>query len=94
MPNLGLNDNDTYLLSSNVDTVFHVAATVSLTIPIDVAFDTNVEATRKVLDVCSKMTKLRVTTLRRKYILSYWSTEGRTMRKKPLRTPNCKSFFS
>ncbi|KAG5683857.1 hypothetical protein PVAND_013119 [Polypedilum vanderplanki] len=57
--NLGLHARDIQLLQQNIDIVFHVAATVRFNEPLKVAANLNTFGTRRVMELCTKMTKLK-----------------------------------
>lgn len=59
-PELGLDERDVRLLQQNIDIVFHVAATVRFNEPLKVAANLNTFGTRRVMELCTKMTKLKV----------------------------------
>jgi fatty acyl-CoA reductase len=58
-PNIGLGDSDAKLLE-NVDIVFHVAATVRFNEPLRDAANLNTFGTRRIMELCTKMKKLKV----------------------------------
>lgn len=58
-PNIGLSDSDSKLLE-NVHIVFHVAATVRFNEPLREAANLNTFGTRRVMELCTKMKKLKV----------------------------------
>lgn len=57
---LGLADSDINILQQNVDIVFHVAATVRFNEPLKVAANLNTFGTHRVMELCTKMMKLKV----------------------------------
>jgi alcohol-forming fatty acyl-CoA reductase len=59
-PEIGLNEDDTELLSNRIDIVFHVAATVRFNEPLKNAAILNTFGTQRVMDLCTKMTNLKV----------------------------------
>lgn len=60
---LGLDDGDVNVLQQNVDIVFHVAATVRFNEPLRDAANLNTFGTRRVMELCTKMKKLKVNML-------------------------------
>jgi fatty acyl-CoA reductase len=58
---LGLAPEDREELISKTNIVFHVAATVSFTENIKIAYDVNVKGTKALLDLCKKFEHLKVT---------------------------------
>jgi fatty acyl-CoA reductase len=60
---LGLDERDIRLLQQSIDIVFHVAATVRFNEPLKVAANLNTFGTRRVMELCTKMTKLKVNEL-------------------------------
>lgn len=57
---LGLDDGDIDVLQQNVDIVFHVAATVRFNEPLKDAANLNTFGTHRVMELCTKMKKLKV----------------------------------
>nr|XP_037277436.1 fatty acyl-CoA reductase 1-like isoform X1 [Rhipicephalus microplus] len=58
-PGLGLGESDYATLVDNVSIVFHSGATVNFEDPLRDAFELNVLGTRRVLDICKKMSNIR-----------------------------------
>ncbi|XP_077559526.1 fatty acyl-CoA reductase 1-like [Haemaphysalis longicornis] len=58
-PNLGFSATDQDTLVSKVSVVFHSAATVNFNEPLKRAVEMNLRGTRRVLDLCKKMSGLR-----------------------------------
>lgn len=58
LPSLGISQSDLALLTNNVAVVFHCAATVRFDEPFKTSVDINVLGTRRVLEICHKMTQL------------------------------------
>lgn len=59
-PNIGLDENDSKTLQQNIDIVFHVAATVRFNEPLKDAANLNTFGTRRVMELCTKMKRLKV----------------------------------
>ncbi|GJQ87612.1 hypothetical protein Trydic_g18394 [Trypoxylus dichotomus] len=59
LPNLGINDQDRKLLTTEVHVIFHVAATVNFDEKLKTAVDINVKGTKELLSFCKEMTKLK-----------------------------------
>lgn len=59
-PGLGLTLTDRQTLISNVNIVFHAAATVRFDEKLKLAIGINVHGIRDVLDICKQMTRLKV----------------------------------
>jgi fatty acyl-CoA reductase len=59
-PQLGLDERDIRLLQQSIDIVFHVAATVRFNEPLKDATNLNTFGTRRVMELCTKMIKLKV----------------------------------
>lgn len=57
---LGLDANDITVLQRDIDIVFHVAATVRFNEPLKDAANLNTFGTRRVMELCTKMKKLKV----------------------------------
>lgn len=57
---LGLCDADKELIQSNVNFVFHSAATIAYDLPIKVAINTNTLGTKRILDLCRNSKELKV----------------------------------
>lgn len=60
MDNLGLSKTDEELIKSNVNIVFHSAATIAYNSPIKIALNTNTLGTKRLLDVCRDAKQLQV----------------------------------
>ncbi|KFM76183.1 putative fatty acyl-CoA reductase, partial [Stegodyphus mimosarum] len=58
LPGLGISPSDVNLLISNVSIVFHSAATVKFDEPLKRSVDMNVLGTRRLVELCHKMTHL------------------------------------
>ncbi|XP_035232350.1 putative fatty acyl-CoA reductase CG5065 [Stegodyphus dumicola] len=58
LPGLGISPSDVNLLVSNVSIVFHSAATVKFDEPLKRSVDMNVLGTRRLVELCHKMTHL------------------------------------
>lgn len=58
--NIGVSDADVRTLHDNVHIVFHVAATVRFNEPLIDATNLNTFGTQRIMDLCTKMTKLKV----------------------------------
>ncbi|GFT08982.1 putative fatty acyl-CoA reductase CG5065 [Trichonephila clavipes] len=58
LPGLGISASDQSLLTSNVSIVFHSAATVKFDEPLKRSVDMNVLGTRRLVELCHKMTHL------------------------------------
>lgn len=58
--NIGLSDADVKTLHEKVHIVFHVAATVRFNEPLRDATNLNTFGTQRIMDLCTKMTKLKV----------------------------------
>ncbi|XP_066148763.1 putative fatty acyl-CoA reductase CG5065 [Euwallacea fornicatus] len=58
-PNLGLSDGDRQFLIENINIVFHSAATVKFNENLKTAVDLNTLGTKRVLNLCRKMKKLK-----------------------------------
>lgn len=59
-PQIGMDERDIKTLEDNIDIVFHVAATVRFNEPLRDAANLNTFGTRRVMELCTKMSKLRV----------------------------------
>lgn len=59
-PNIGLDDIDAEMLQDRIDIVFHVAATVRFNEPLKDAANLNTFGTQRVMELCTKMTNLKV----------------------------------
>lgn len=57
---LGLSEEDQSTLISNVNVVFHLAATVRFDEPFNVAANLNIFGTKRILDLSLKMKQLKV----------------------------------
>lgn len=57
---IGLSDSDAKFLEENIHIVFHVAATVRFNEPLREAVNLNTFGTRRIMELCTKMTKLKV----------------------------------
>lgn len=62
-PDLGLQGDNKQKLQEEVNIVFHSAATVRFDEPLKVAFETNVNATTYLLELCCDMKNLKVSLL-------------------------------
>lgn len=58
--NIGLDSNDAKMLQDRIDIVFHVAATVRFNEPLKDAANLNTFGTQRVMELCAKMTNLKV----------------------------------
>lgn len=58
--NIGLSDGDVKKLVDNIHIVFHVAATVRFNEPLRDAANLNTFGTQRIMELCTKMTKLKV----------------------------------
>ncbi|GFQ83668.1 putative fatty acyl-CoA reductase CG5065, partial [Trichonephila clavata] len=58
LPELGLSQSDTNMLTRLVSVVFHSAATVRFDEPLKKSVELNLLGTQRVLQLCQKMTKL------------------------------------
>lgn len=61
--NLGINEDDIEKIVTNVQIVFHAAATVKFDEHIKTALKINVQGTKYLLDICKQCTRLKVITL-------------------------------
>lgn len=59
-PDVGLNDEDKKIITSEVNVIFHCAATVRFDEPLKRACQINVRATRDLLRMTKQMKKLKV----------------------------------
>lgn len=59
-PNLGISDADRQILQTEVNVIFHVAATVRFDAPLKDAVYINVRSTRDLLEIAKNMEKLQV----------------------------------
>lgn len=59
-PDVGLSDDDKKIITSEVDVIFHCAATVRFDEPLQRACHINVRATRDLLRMAKQMAKLKV----------------------------------
>ena len=57
---LGLDECDVNVLQQNIDIVFHVAATVRFNEPLKDAANLNTFGTHRIMELCTKMKKLKV----------------------------------
>ena len=55
LPDLGLSLVDRIMLIEKVNIVFHVAATVTFTQPLDVSVNTNTKGTSRIVDLCKEL---------------------------------------
>ncbi|CAK1600634.1 unnamed protein product [Parnassius mnemosyne] len=60
LPNLGMREEDEQMLIEKVSHVFHFAANVKFNETLKVAMDTNVEGTRRVLNLCKRLKNIEV----------------------------------
>ncbi|GFT08942.1 putative fatty acyl-CoA reductase CG5065 [Trichonephila clavipes] len=58
LPDLGLSQSDTNMLTKLVSVVFHSAATVRFDEPLKKSVELNLLGTQRILQLCQKMTKL------------------------------------
>lgn len=65
LPNLGLEVENMEMLQKKINVVFHSAATVRFDADLNVAFQTNVSATKCILELCCSMENIKVRYLRR-----------------------------
>lgn len=59
-PNIGLDESDAKMLQTRIDIVFHVAATVRFNEPLKDAANLNTFGTQRVMELCTKMANLKV----------------------------------
>jgi alcohol-forming fatty acyl-CoA reductase len=59
-PKIGLDDSDVKMLQDRIDIVFHVAATVRFNEPLKDAANLNTFGTQRIMELCTKMTNLKV----------------------------------
>ena len=60
LPGLGLSPSDVKMLTDNVSVVFHSAATVKFDEELKMSVNMNVQGTRRLAELCHKMTNLVV----------------------------------
>lgn len=60
LPGLGISPDDATTLASNVSVVFHAAATVKFDEALKLSLQMNVLGTKRLIELCHKMTKLVV----------------------------------
>ena len=58
LPDLGLSREDRIMLTENVNTVFHVAATVKFNEPLNVAVDVNTRGTARIIQLCKELKRV------------------------------------